>query len=391
MLYAVHGCLYELQNWAESCPCHAEPFTDKDGFAPGRPYFARRSEYVGETGVANSSCPMRGRRAPELAAGRHKSHLTDLVHQCLGLLLNRTQRLEREQRDFIIRDFELARTALTEVISIKFAYWQYVPHKVCVLGYTGDDGSIARQGILDCMRQYNALRQDQRASLWPPAKVVLDPASPLHAEVVRFTEGESLRNLPDLHRLAGEVLGIPVCERSIEAKHRLARLASSRAPKASGAFVNVHLKLPDLQRRLRADPNLFQTLCDDLGAIRCSVQRMLGEFNLHGHPTILEELGMRGANKRSTVRDVLYRLDGKTQQQLHRGLSAAFPKGGKKSSGVPKPKDTAHHGLRLLSRYALQQFRKTAQKTRVLFYLHGGRGSTAFEGCFGRHQVVSYS
>eukprot|EP00959_Pyramimonas_sp_CCMP1952_P176215 3682060-Pyramimonas_sp.AAC.1 len=298
VLYAVHGCLYELQNWAESCPCHSQPFQEKDGFSPGRPYFARRNEYIGETGVAVSSCPLRGRRAPELASGRHNSHLADLAHQCLGMLLQRTQRLEREQRDFIIRDFELARTALTEVISIKFAHWEYLPHKTCILGYTGDDGATARHGLRDCIRQYSGMTQTERDSLWPLAKSILDPASPLHEELVRFTVGEEpLRVFPGLHRVAGEILGIPVCERSIEAKHRHARLASSRAPAASGAFVNVHLKLPDLHRRLRADPELFQRLCNDLDVYRVSVDRVLGELNLQGHPTIMQEYGLRGTIK----------------------------------------------------------------------------------------------
>ena len=360
VLYAVHGCLYEFQNWAESCPCHSRPFTVKDGFSPGRPYFARRSEYVGETGVPDSSCPMRGRRAPELAAGRHRSHLTDLANQCLGMLLARTRQLEN--RDFIIRDFELARTALTEVVSMKFAYWEYIPHKVCILGYTGDDGTIAREGLRDCIRQYTAMSEAQRQSLWPLALHVLDPASPLHAEVVRFTDGgEPLRELPGLRRLAGEVLCIPVCERSIEAKHRLSKLASSRAPNASGAFVNVHLQLPDLRRRLRSDPHLFQRLCDDMASIRTSADRLLDVFDLRGHPVVLKEWGLRGRNHRSTVRDVIYRLDGKTQQQQHKALGAAFPEK-KNKSGGSKPGGCSNHALRLLSKYALQQFRKTATK-----------------------------
>ena len=377
VLYATHGVLFELQNWGESCPCHSVDFRTKDGYSAGRPYFRRRHEWIGETSVSNSSCPMRGRRAPELAAGRYKAHLEALVHQCAGLLLTRCQNIPN--RDFIIRDWEGARTALAEVIEMKFAHWNFLPYRFCALGCIDKAGAAddtARAALKACLEEYAAMGAEQRSNLWPLAAQVLDAASPLRAEVLAFTEGgSSLKSLPGLQRVAGIVLCIPVAERSIEAKHRLNKLSSSRAPRASGSFVNVHLKLPDIRRRLREEPALLDVISADLGYLRTSPDRFLQAFSLHAHPTIVREQVMRGQVKASTVTQVMYRLDSSTQQARHRTLAGARCPAPKEPP-KPKLKDSPNHGARLLSVYAMQHFRKTCRKD-VFYSIAAPRASVA--------------
>ncbi|CAK0894046.1 unnamed protein product, partial [Prorocentrum cordatum] len=365
VLFAVHGCLYEFQNFLESCPCHAEDFRMKDGFAPGRPYFKRRVAFVGETGVKFSTCPMRGRRAPDLAAGQHNTYLRDLVDQSLGLLLVRCHGLREQDRDFIVRGWECARTALMEVIQSKYSHWAFLPHRFCVLGAIDAGGAsedTARSGLLACLQEYEALDESTRSGLWPLAARTLDPSSPLRGEVVAFTEhGAPLSSLPGLRQVAGMVLGVPVAERSIEAKHRLNKLSSSRSPHAGGAFVNVHLKLPDFRRRMKADPGLLQRTADDLGRIRCSTERLLEAFGLHAHPAVFAEFTKHGRVRASTATNVIYRLDPATQQKQHTALKGAFPKEKRPSEG-PRPDQSTHHGLRFLSAAALQHFRKTCRR-----------------------------
>ena len=197
VLCATHGVLFELQNYMEGCPCHHRSFHSKPGFSPGRPYFQRRQQYIGETGVANSTCPLRGRRAPELAAGRHKDYLQDLIAHTLGMLLMKTCGLSQEQRDFVVRDWEGAKTVMLEVFTLKFAYWLFLPHKLCILACTDNRGTseeTARNGLLSCIQEYGQLTDQQKYSMWPMVARVLDPRSDLHGEVVAFTErGESLR------------------------------------------------------------------------------------------------------------------------------------------------------------------------------------------------------
>ena len=195
--------------------------------------------------------------------------------------------------------------------------------------------------------------------MWPMVARVLDPRSDLHGEVVAFTErGESLRSLPGLKSIAGAVLGIPVTERSVEAKHRLNRLATSRAPHASGAFVNVHLKLPDLRRALRDEPALLGRLSETVELTRTSPEKLVDAFSLRAHPTIMAEMEKKGRVRSATVKDAIHRLDSKTQHQLHVGLVGAAPSKPKPPTG---PKDCLNHGLRHLSIYSLQHFRKTCR------------------------------
>eukprot|EP00959_Pyramimonas_sp_CCMP1952_P184284 3853573-Pyramimonas_sp.AAC.1 len=132
--------------------------------------------------------------------------------------------------------------------------------------------------------------------------------------------------------MAGIVLGIPVWERSIEAKHRLTALAASRAPHASGSFVNVHLRLPDFKRRLRTDLGLLDRVADTMAEMRTSARRLLQAFSLEAHPTALKELASHGRISLSTATSIIYRLDRQTQQKQHAPLAAAFPKKKKDTS-----------------------------------------------------------
>ncbi|CAK0862217.1 unnamed protein product, partial [Prorocentrum cordatum] len=366
ILCAVHGCLYELQNYMESCPCHAVDCREKDGFAAGRPYFRRRAEFIGEAGLKHSTCPMRGRRAPDLAAGKHKEYLAELVTQSLGRLLVRCEELTQMDRDMVVRDWECARAVIMEVVQIKYAHWAYLPHKFCVLGAIdkcGTSEATARFGLQACLREYALLDESKRSSLWPLAASVLAPSPPLRDEVAAFVEqGVSLKSLPGLRQVAGMVLGVPVAERSIEAKHRLNKLASSRAPHAGGGFVNVHLKLPDFKRRLAADPGLLEHVAADMGRIRTSSERLLQAFGLHAHPTVFSEFAKTGRIKQSTATSVLYRLDSETQQKQHAALKAAFPKGKTDSGGGGHVPDSLNHGLKIASAAALQHLRKTFKR-----------------------------
>ena len=368
ILYAVHGCLYEFQNYMEGCPCHENTFRDKNGFSPGRPYFQRRQAFIGETGLKNSTCPMRGRRAPDLAAGRHRAYLSDLVAQCLSMLLVRCERLSQQDRDLIVRDWELAWTAISEVIEVKYAHWEFLPHKFCILGCLDNWGTseeTARSGMVSCVRAYQGLDVDSRRKMWPLAAHVLDPDGPLRDEVAAFTAGgASLKTLPGLRQVAGMVLGIPVAERSVEAKHRLNKLATVRAPNASGSFVNVHLKLPDFRRRLHDDPSSLERVASDLGSIRTSSEKLLRVFGLVAHPTAYAEFGATGRVRASTAASIIYRLDPQTQQKQHTSLRKAFPKPPGDAAGPP-PSESTNKGLRTVSNLALQHFRKSYARDKI--------------------------
>jgi len=265
----------------------------------------------------------------------------------LGKLLLRTSTLQKTDMDKIVTEFELCRSALMECMEIKLSHWKQLPHRLCAIGCTSHCGTSeapAREAVQDCIVQYGMLSVEQRASMWPLVFQICDPASPIRSDVYAFMNGAPLADLPAVKRIAAETLCIPVCERSVEARHRHNKLNTSRAPNAGGAFVNVQLKIPGLSRRMADDPQLLLRLATTIGTVRKSAKKLASLFNLHGHPTLVEEIGKKGKFSRELLSSVFYRLDSKTQHQRQDVLHRAFPPAPK--GGTLGYKHSVNQGLR---------------------------------------------
>ena len=361
IMVLVYGVLFEAQNFLESCQCHGKQVHEKDGFAPGRPYFARRQEYIGETGVAYSTCPRRGHHAPTLANGWFTAQLQKLISLAQGMLLRRTARLSPEQRDQIVLDWEAGKKKLVEVLESKFAYWQCLPHRLCGLGSSCEEA--ARECLQVCFQLF--AQSADNVMHHPLVLLVCHPAGRLYGLALRFLAGESLRlpELKPLRQLAARLRAILVLERSIEAKHRINKLASRASPHAGGAFVNVSLKLPDFLRRLHEDPQLMTQLLHHMNT-HVGHKAILQSAQLTGHPTVLKEIADRGHLRRTTAMKVVYRLDPATQHKEKKAVGDALEasrKEEKKRRQVDEEArvNTSRH---MLSAHALQQFRKVADK-----------------------------
>ncbi|CAK0894598.1 unnamed protein product, partial [Prorocentrum cordatum] len=309
VLLVTHGILFEFQNWCESCVCHDTDFRYKPGFSAARPYFARRSDYGTETGARHAPCPLRGRRAPEVAAGKAMHLLRELAGQSLGALVMRTAALQPADRTMVVREFERCRTARMEVMESQLGHWTRLPHRLCALGCTSAAGSCqdpARDAVRSCIDMYAALTDEQRHGLWPLVAQVCDPPSPSWGEVQSFIGGAPLDDLPNLKRMAGSMQCIPICERSIESRHRHNELNTSRAPSAGGAFVNVMLKLPGMVRQLKYDPQMFLRLATTVGEVRKSPEKIARMFDLQGHHTLTAPAARNGAFTRGLLAIVFY-------------------------------------------------------------------------------------
>eukprot|EP00959_Pyramimonas_sp_CCMP1952_P459791 9478810-Pyramimonas_sp.AAC.1 len=167
------------------------------------------------------------------------NYLRTLVRVSLGKLLGCTAMLTREDRDMVVGEFEACKAALMEVMESKLAHWMHLPYSVCALGATTSHGAsedVARECLRSCVAEYSGMTEEQRAGMWPTAVRLCDAASPLRGDVLAFLDGQDLRELPALERVAASMQCIPIVERSIEAKHRYNKLNSCRAPRAGGAF-----------------------------------------------------------------------------------------------------------------------------------------------------------
>ena len=126
----------------------------------------------------------------------------------------------------------------------------------------------------------------------------------------RFIDGAEFGELGEPCRLlVGKFFFIPVAERSIEAKHSLAKMAlcSSRL---KGSTVNISLsnRLPMLKDYLLANPKLFPEFLDcfqearnHVSAVRC--------FGMQEHPVILDLVGQHHTKFTKALRALNYRAD----------------------------------------------------------------------------------
>jgi hypothetical protein len=123
----------------KSCPCHPSDALD----TAGRSFWIRQRAFLSDIqssgrslGLpAGSTCPMKGRRSPELAAGE------------LHVLMNRwlaTEAIEimaicahllPAQRDIIIHDWEAAKQHLVYSMSAKFSYAKIIPFLLCGMAH----------------------------------------------------------------------------------------------------------------------------------------------------------------------------------------------------------------------------------------------------------------
>ena len=113
MVFYVSKGLSDLEAWATTCPCHP----DLD--------------------VEQTSCVMKGCRAPELAAGRLQEEYARLTSMHYSDLLVHVQGLAEADKAAILQDYQAAVNHYTYVLRIKCSHWERLPLKLCGLAHGG--------------------------------------------------------------------------------------------------------------------------------------------------------------------------------------------------------------------------------------------------------------
>lgn len=135
MLSVVGGVIEHMFAWLESCPCHGHSQLGSQPWATARRRFAR--EFGDEQ---TRHCPLRSRRAPELAAGRMSELVTELMGVSIGQILLRVGRdLSPPDRARILHDFDSIKHALVFIVQVKFSTWQRLPHLLAGVGHWDDE------------------------------------------------------------------------------------------------------------------------------------------------------------------------------------------------------------------------------------------------------------
>ena len=118
MLQALARILVEANAWAESCPCHSGLLQDihSEDYDKGV-YLKVVRDCL--------SCPLRGRRCAELAAGDFQMFVDKLFKQQASLiLLDMHPSLAESEIMLIMQDFERGRQHLITQLVMKLSNWE---------------------------------------------------------------------------------------------------------------------------------------------------------------------------------------------------------------------------------------------------------------------------
>ncbi len=150
MVLAIYNLVEGLASWLEGCSCH-EHFR--------RLHSRRRANTLlaQELGVdrALCDCPMKGKRAPELAVGRVRTvfdSFRDAVRNDLTVCMVEAA-LTASQQHQIMSDLESGLAYLQLGLDVKFDCWARLPWKLAGLAHHIPE--IARQVAAECLAVFD--------------------------------------------------------------------------------------------------------------------------------------------------------------------------------------------------------------------------------------------
>jgi hypothetical protein len=190
--------LLKAFSWAEGCSCRSHV----DSQAVPR-----------ELAERWASCPMRGRRAPDLANGSFFIFFNNLSQMSAAdLLAQLPHDLKMEDRAFLLQEFERGRAHLVFAFTLRLAHWRSPPWCVCGCGH--GDPVVARRFIRRCLalQATHSLLQELQHD-------------PVRSEAERFVDGEDIFQLRNLQQYVGSLAFAITAERTIEGDH--AQVSSS--------------------------------------------------------------------------------------------------------------------------------------------------------------------
>lgn len=129
---------------------------------------------------------------------------------------------------------------------------------------------------------------------------VLGQTSPLRAEVVAFANGAERVKCPGLLRLCARLRFIVTHERYIEGSHAALHKDLAKAPHCNAPFVALSTALPEIQRRLRADPDFLLTLAEQC-ALVTNPYDAVRHLDLECHPVVTELCGKYSTSQLNRV------------------------------------------------------------------------------------------
>ena len=303
MLTKLFGVLHDLMSWSESCACHEVHTPSED-----------RTEMEAAVAKLGEDCPMRGRRAVDMAQGRWRDALACLRESTLSDLRGDAALfVRREDSDIVVEDFLKGAAELEAVLEMKLNFWQALPWLLCGLG--DHDLGASRACAIRCMQMYDDVPIE--AAHHRVTNKFLAAKGLLRSQLQLYVNGRPLDELPELqHEIACLMFSLTV-ERIIEGTHSvLKRLVQFRM--TGGSFISFRLRLKEMEALAEADDTFIAKLAE-----KCERHpRKFAELlRVDEHPQLqelswrIQQQGDRVAREdyRKFLAHIIYRCDMSTQ------------------------------------------------------------------------------
>ena len=254
MLLRMQTILETCLAWAEGCGCHSYVSQDGQHTSPHTRVRQFRELLGGsQHQCMYETCPMRGRRAPELACGDLAAMFAELCSTQGSFLECWMPDLGPKDRQTIIEDFAGGMERIRLLLSMKLLSWEELPWKLA--GCAHADMDKARACAMECMSLFDmdplSVGAQHRVS-----QEFLADASPssLRMSLQAFARGGALREHPELLQRLLELRCIPVCERFVERQHSLVKSSLAGKHRKHPTQVSLSNRMLEFERRCAWQP-----------------------------------------------------------------------------------------------------------------------------------------
>lgn len=249
---------------------------------------------------------MRGKRAPEIAAGEHLDRVFEQIWRVkLASVVEvlRDVTLSAPQWTRILNNLQGAKTHLRTLLQLKMDFAKRLPFYFAVLAHSSED--TARSGGQAIMRIFREAGGDFSGHHRITQRLFSD--TKFVAELGRFCDGCPRGQLDaDVLRTIAVWRFVPIVETTIEEKH--SRLALQLKRHGVGPVrVSLTNREPLLERVFSASPIALEDLVREFGRARC-IKDIPQLLNFENHPE-LERIPKTQSKLVPALGKILYRSD----------------------------------------------------------------------------------
>ena len=255
-LSALYDVVRDAFAWGEGCPCHS---------------FFDPKLLDEETRMRWASCPMRGLRLPEVAAGDFFVMVRKLADQSSARLLVRLpKQLSAAARGSMLSSFERGRSFLIYTFGLKVSC--YLSPPLLLLASSHHSRPVAQDAVRQCLR----------CSPTHPLLLELQQ-DPLKEQAILFCEGMELELLPELDMLVSKFHFAHSSERRVEGAHAFVQRRSCLARRRTEAWDSLSLRMKEIVDMMDSDSEFFSSLSVNISFAR-SPKLLVAHLGMQYHP-----------------------------------------------------------------------------------------------------------